>query len=610
MRNRPPLGILLLPLVLISSGSSTAQASKKTRRIFSRAVLEWQLPRQGFVEYSVDVQGSKISETPPKVRDNQTQTLSSRPRPAFGFYPHEMEKRRTLVYRRPDALDLMHILSLSLQGGTPRTGKKWKVTRTIQNCQKVGTVLVSGSVTTQDASDSTKVRETGELTLNGPGELPGVRLSDTTLKFERIVDAEAGHVASFSAEYSGKFGADDFHIAENWTLIAIRKARYKGFQRDVAKAIKTGCENLMSSLRKGRIGARPESDGVEQTRSYSAGRLALTILTLLKGNPHKKDPAILEALDELRSRNLIDSYSLGVALMALEAVYTPANERQNIIDGLIPGPMPRTTSAQDKRLMTGWAKQLMANRDTRLTKGYKLRFNYVSGPRYDNSVTQYAALGLYSAALCGVKVSPAVWTGLSQHYLDDITAVDKEDKGIGLRLPGYRDLKRKELGSRRTTASSKRVKPRGFVYENRQPTWARTEAPTAPGQKTTGSMTCAGISGMSICRAMLGRGRGNKQSQRLLSKNSRSSFAWLYSNYDVRNNPGRDRAHFYYYLYGLERACELSGVARIHDRDWYFEGAMQIIRNQKANSSWGSVEDSCFAILFLKKAVAPAVTGR
>ena len=41
---------------------------------------------------------------------------------------------------------------------------------------------------------------------------------------------------------------------------------------------------------------------------------------------------LLDALDDLRSRKLIDSYSLGTGLMALEAFYTPANERQQILD--------------------------------------------------------------------------------------------------------------------------------------------------------------------------------------------------------------------------------------------------------------------------------------
>ena len=258
-----------------------------------------------------------------------------------------------------------------------------------------------------------------------------------------------------------------------------------------------------------------------------------------------------------------------------------------------------------------WTKQLLANRDTRVDRGYKLRFNYVSGPRYDNSVTQYAALGLYSAALCGVRLSPATWVGLARHYLDD--ASEAEGRAIALSLPSYRNVEKKQNG-RRTTAAMKRVKPRGFYYTRREATAnnanRRRPAFRPLWNRPTGSMTSAGISGMSICRAMLGNGRGNRKSQRDLEKTTRAAFAWLYKNYDVRNNPGRNRSQFYYYLYGLERACELSGVARIHDRDWYFEGTMQLLRTQKRNGSWGSTTDTCFAVLFLKKAVAPAITGR
>ena len=51
-------------------------------------------------------------------------------------------------------------------------------------------------------------------------------------------------------------------------------------------------------------------------------------------------------------------------------------------------------------------------------------------------------------------------------------------------------------------------------------------------------------------------------------------------------------------------------VARIGDRDWYFDGAMQLLGNQADDGSWGRLEQSCFALLFLKKAVTPVYTGK
>jgi hypothetical protein len=74
---------------------------------------------------------------------------------------------------------------------------------------------------------------------------------------------------------------------------------------------------------------------------------------------------------------------------------------------------------------------------------------------------------------------------------------------------------------------------------------------------------------------------------------------------------------FYYYLYSLERAALLSGIALIQDRDWYFEGAMVLALAQRADGSWPGellpeteVETNAMAILFLKQGTLPVLTGR
>jgi hypothetical protein len=333
-------------------------------------------------------------------------------------------------------------------------------------------------------------------------------------------------------------------------------------------------------------------------RSYGSGKLALVLLTMLKGNVDRDTPRIRKLLDELRRRTFVDTYSLGCALMALEAFYGPPNEAEQLRQGLIDRPAKRTPSPSDLALMQGWVQQVLANRDTRVDKGYRLRLNYVAGPRFDNSVTQYGVLGLYSAALCGVEVQVTVWQGLLEHYLEQS---GREEGSIrqGLRLPTYGQLARDQerRGPSTTVARSLPAVVRGFGYTD----------PNHP----TGSMTCAGLTGLGICRAMFGETKS--ASRELLAQADaalRNGFAWLYENYDVRDNPRAGRGWFHYYLYGLERACEIAGVARIHDRDWYFDGAMQLLGTQAGDGSWGSLEDTCFAILFLKKAVPPVRTGR
>jgi len=83
---------------------------------------------------------------------------------------------------------------------------------------------------------------------------------------------------------------------------------------------------------------------------------------------------------------------------------------------------------------------------------------------------------------------------------------------------------------------------------------------------------------------------------------------WLGKHFAVNSN--------LYYMYGLERAGMLYGTEKFGDHDWYLEGAKSIVRSQKDDGSWGSNADNekntvqtCFAILFLKKATRAIATG-
>jgi hypothetical protein len=60
-----------------------------------------------------------------------------------------------------------------------------------------------------------------------------------------------------------------------------------------------------------------------------------------------------------------------------------------------------------------------------------------------------------------------------------------------------------------------------------------------------------------------------------------------------------------YYLYGVERAGMLYGTDLIGTRDWYDEGARWLLDHQADNGSWRNVTDTCFSILFLKRATTP-----
>ena len=84
-------------------------------------------------------------------------------------------------------------------------------------------------------------------------------------------------------------------------------------------------------------------------------------------------------------------------------------------------------------------------------------------------------------------------------------------------------------------------------------------------QALTGSMTSAGITALTICEVML---RNSKQAKKLRKERARmrdavhAGYAWMLNNFSVRKNKHGHAFHFYY-LYGLERACELGQIATV-----------------------------------------------
>ena len=145
-------------------------------------------------------------------------------------------------------------------------------------------------------------------------------------------------------------------------------------------------------------------------------------------------------------------------------------------------------------------------------------------------------------------------------------------------------------------------------------------------------MTTAGLTGVSICQAVLAQA---KKGGRLLGKlgtAKREGLAWMLHDFSVRINRNNGR-HYHYYLYGLERACEINQVALLGHRDWYFEGANILVATQiepgadiagaggRAPGRGGvagggrrsgpggflgaSLPQTCMAILFLKQSAPP-----
>ncbi|MFY9345199.1 MAG: hypothetical protein WAT39_22105 [Planctomycetota bacterium] len=444
---------------------------------------------------------------------------------------------------------------------------------------------------------------------------------DGDLVVKRRLEVKDGKakVAEFTSELRGtvlrgkdwKEAAATLRQRERWSWDATRDNQDVEFRTMVAAALKKGTERLRADLKDPAAGILAP-DGPDADRSYQTGRLALGLLALVKGGVAKDDEVVRRGYEVLRTRKLVDTYSLANAIMAVEALYTPGSEAGDIRTGTIDRPRKRQPSAPDKKLLEQWAAQLLANHDTRVDPAYLLRFNYTAGDRFDNSVNQYGLLGLYSAHLCGVEIKAVTWEAAANHLLG--CQSEGGDK-LELELVDYRTLARRQASPDEVfTVGKSFARANGWSYHE-----GKDQGELTP---TWGSMTAAGITGLAICAAGV-LDHPQLKRPKLLGDASRArddGFAWLAKWMTPRQHAGaieRQQHWIYYYLYSLERAALLSGIALIQDRDWYFEGAMVLVLAQQADGHWPGellwdqgIERDAMAILFLKQSTAPVLTGR
>lgn len=432
-----------------------------------------------------------------------------------------------------------------------------------------------------------------------------------SLRLSRTFDAARGVVSRFDGELTLVFEESKgtfrkLVVADRWQLVAVRDHQDAAFRADVAAAIRDGGKWLKNELSD--LTRRHLQDQQDGARSYGAGRIALALLTMLHAEIPPDDPVVAAGFDELRRRELVDTYSLSVALMALAERHTPPGEADLLRSGTLAAPRPRVLGEADRTLAAEWLAKLRKNIDTRGDPAYRMAFNYVADRRFDNSVNQYGLLGLYAASLCQLEIPATVWRATANHQLE--VQCDANGRQVVPTTTTYRELAA-AAGGEGTGSGTRAVPPavpvRGFAYHT-------------PDRPAYGSMTAAGVGSLVIARFGLWRaGLAKADVVPKIDAGIASGFAWLGAEFHVRSNPGYvDRADdsWYYYLYGLERTCELAGIARLAGRDWYHEGALQLLAQQNKNGSFRAerargllLDATCFAVLFLKKAALPPVTG-
>ncbi len=395
---------------------------------------------------------------------------------------------------------------------------------------------------------------------------------------------------------------------EDWAFRRELNERYTlAFRQEVHETIDSGLAWLRASQL---------ADGSWRSQyggRYPLGPTALATLTLLKGGVVADSPTVQKAFAYMRKQKLQRTYSVSVLLMALDAKYDPAKDPFDIErDSRYATtkkrlPCEENISKADKAWMRAGVKFLV---DAQSGDGV---WRYPSGG-FDLSNTQYALLGLKAALRCGIKVPTRVWLDALRFLLDH-----QEKFGPPVIYEAN------EIRGRYRLSWKEKALARGFRYVNTS-------------QPITGSMTTAGLAGLIICQGALWKSR--KFTGRLRERTRtgiRDAMAWMQTFFDVTHNPiqsgsgkvvARPGGYWhYYYLYGLERAGILGRIRYFGDNDWYRDGAEIIFRDQvrQKGSDAGywpfattgvgqrpSLENTCFAILFLKRATprmrTPAIT--
>jgi hypothetical protein len=221
---------------------------------------------------------------------------------------------------------------------------------------------------------------------------------------------------------------------------------------------------------------------------------------------------------------------------------------------------------------------------TEARKHVKLRWNGPKGPPAgDNSNTQFALLGLRAAEDASVEVPLETWALSRKWFEGDV----RPDGGFGysiLYFPG-RGGGGGGGGGQRGGGGG------GFGGNGKDPSY--------------GSMTAVGVASLALCDNYLKRDVKKEPA-------FASGVAWLGKKLTFEENPddqrgdGRGMGRHYYWIYSVERAGVFAKLDKLGAHAWYAEGARWLLAHQNDDGGWNRLTvDTCFAILFLKRATAP-----
>lgn len=296
---------------------------------------------------------------------------------------------------------------------------------------------------------------------------------------------------------------------------------------------------------------------------YEVGVTSLALLALLNAGMEIDEPTAAKGLDYLRSvKEPSPSMTYEISLMIMALAAADDGQRDK------PRILTLAQKLEDSQIKNG---------EDAGTWSYGIGDLGVRRTG-DRSNGQFAILGLRDAAHAGIPVDRVTWERARRHWI---------------------------------------------VHQNNDGGWGY--AGWAQGNRSTGSMTVAGIATLEITKAMLGRddelkpdGTPDCCADSEPDESLNAGLRWMANHFAVGHNPG-SAAWLLYYLYGMERAGRLSGRRFFGLHDWYREGAQFLVERQnRRNGSWpgvGAAEadpviGTSFALLFLSKGLSPVLFNK
>jgi hypothetical protein len=317
---------------------------------------------------------------------------------------------------------------------------------------------------------------------------------------------------------------------------------------EIGQSIKKGVDFILAQFAQTRLKGADQYDP-----ETFAGLNALCVYALLHAGQAVADPrltaqappmkALIDRMKEFSMDGNRATYSRALRISAL-AVYDRPEDRavlQKDAEWLV-------STSQGGAYTYGRPPEGHATRDKN---------------NWDNSNSQYGALGVWAATEAGFRAPAQYWTDVENHWTDS------------------------------------QAHSGGWGY--------------GPGaQQATLAMTSAGVTSLFIAREQLGTtpGAPDRETGAALPRAIQLGLEWL----DEADHAVNIGGHRGYTLYGLERAGLASGYKFFGKHDWYLTLAAQAIKDQRADGSWdggdGTMAETAFTVLFLSRGRHPIFVSK